>query len=221
MAGNGKKFLIAIIIVVILAIIIGLIIYFVKYKSSNIPIPNPASRTINYGDIIQLVNQWGNKHALSTCSLNYGCTTYNATLSVTSTDPTTSQWQFYSLTKSNGTPVLYGDNIKIKNQSTGKKDLGACGTTTDGCGVNVGVGRITPDLPSESWIIGGKTKGMSVKTGDIVTLQSNFNNLLLSSCGYYNAGYNCGVNASLRTDMKSLDTSQQWQIVCVSDNCGN
>lgn len=78
---------------------------------------------------------------------------------------------------------------------------------------------MNPDLPSETWIIEGKTTGTQVTSGDIITLRNNYNSLLLSSCGYFNAGQSCGVNASLRTDYNNVDVTQQWKIGCVSGIC--
>lgn len=230
--------IILLIVFLLLVIIIPLIIWLIRRRrrrnnnnnnggnnNNNNNNNNSSGSTINYNDIIQLQNQWGGQNLLSTCGGAPNCGTYNVTLRTDTIEPTSQLWQITNedLNPGPNTPVKYGDNVQLKNQYGDKLNLAACGNTdsSTSCGVNVIVGRTSPDKSSRTWTIVGGTIGNPVKPNDVIQLKNGYNNLLLSSCSYYEAGGNCGVNVSLRTDTSNSDypSSTSWKIICSSGTC--
>ena len=205
------------ILIFVIFITIGILWYNGLHKSSNQSNqpnqPNPpgqnqppttaptAKPTINYGDTIQLKNQL-NGLLLSSCGGASECpATSNATLRTDTIAPTSQQWQIMSTSNiQSGTPVKYGDKIYLKNLYGNQELLASCGNIGTNCGLNVVVGRNNPDIPSQTWTVQGMTTGTNVSVGDTVQLMNGYTAVVLSACGYFEAGGNCGINVSLRTD---------------------
>lgn len=174
--------------------------------------------TINYGDTIQLINQYAHL-PLSSCGDDPGCSgTNNATTRSDTEYPTTQQWIIlYGPDQTHGGPVKYGDTILLQNiwnkqqHPNTNQFLASCGDTGNNCGLNVVVGRTQIDIPSQTWTILGGANGSNVSIGDTVQLRNGYNSMLLSVCGTYEASGTCGYNVSLRTD--DIDPiSKNWTI---------
>lgn len=118
-------------------------------------------------------------------------------------------------------PIKYGDTIRIKNlNSTYGGYMSACGSLQTTCGVNI---TIRPDSSITSamdehkirgWKIqkGQSTGNLEVRYGDVVMLQSLYNDLFASPCG--SGVGTCGdINVSLRPSTNTPDQSLlKWTI---------
>lgn len=216
---------IGILIIIGILITLGVIVYRKNREQTQPPAPGPSppsNTIINYKDIIQLVNHY-NRIPLSSCGKNPSCSgTTNASLRTDKPNPIVRRWRVYNDSDRGLVgPIRYGDSVVIENiwnineYPNTNQLLASCGDTPNICGQNVVVGRTNVDPMAQRWTIIGGTNGTPVYVGQTVQFRNSANNQLLSSCGVFEAGGNCGYNVSLRTDADN-PPSRLWTIVKVA-----
>ena len=106
-----------------------------------------------------------------------------------------------------GYAIKYGDVIELKAQNG--TYLSPCGTTPDGCGINVALrpdasfNAYEPNSLLRKWQVLGGTLGNQVNSGDIIELKAQASRFpghdgYLAPCGTSTS--DCGVNVTLRPD---------------------